>query len=108
MMPAVEEVAAVLIDIEAGLRQLQLWEKNPPAQEALASTEPFCIDTLTFAQWLQHIFLPTMYGLLESGQPLPTECAIAPMASEYFKGMGLPSGELERALAEIDQLLSAG
>jgi len=107
-MPAVEEVAALLIDIEAGLRQLSLWDAHPLSEEALTSTQPFCIDTMTFPQWLQHIFLPTMYGLLESGQPLPTECAIAPMASEYFKGMGLPSGELECALAEIDQLLCAG
>ena len=107
-MPAVEDVAALLIDIEAGLRQLSLWDAHTLSEEALTSTEPFGIDTMTFAQWLQHIFLPTMYGLLESDQALPTECAIAPMASEYFNDMGLPSGELESALAEIDRLLCGG
>jgi uncharacterized protein YqcC (DUF446 family) len=105
-MPETEQVAALLIDVEAGLRQLQLWEAEPPPAEALASTQPFCIDTLNFAQWLQHIFLPTMYRLLEDGQPLPTECAIAPMAEEYFRGLALHSQELEAALAKIDRLLT--
>jgi uncharacterized protein YqcC (DUF446 family) len=101
-----DRVAALLIDVEAGLRQLNLWEAEPPSAEALASKQPFAIDTMNFAQWLQHIFLPTMYRLLENGQPLPTECAIAPMAEEYFKGLALPSWELETALAAIDQLLT--
>ena len=105
-MPESEQVAALLIDVEAALRQLDLWELRPLPAEALASTQPFSIDTLNFAQWLQHIFVPTMYGLLESGQRLPTECAIAPMAEEYFRGLGLPSTSLEDALSAIDQLLT--
>ena len=47
------EIAEVLIDIEAQLRQLGLWDKIPPSTEALASTQPFCVDTLTLPQWLQ-------------------------------------------------------
>ncbi len=99
-------IAVLLIDVEAGLRQLNLWEQDPPSAKAVASTQPFCIDTLSFAQWLQHIFLPMMYQLLNNDQPLPRECAIAPMAEEYFRGLGLPSAELEAALVAIDQLLS--
>ncbi|WP_258876037.1 YqcC family protein, partial [Pseudomonas aeruginosa] len=30
------------------------------APEALASPEPFCVDTLALEQWLQWIFLPRM------------------------------------------------
>ncbi len=47
------EVAELLIDIEAQLRQLNLWDRTPPSKASLASTEPFCIDTLTLPQWLQ-------------------------------------------------------
>jgi uncharacterized protein YqcC (DUF446 family) len=101
-----EDVAVLLIDIEAHLRQLDLWEADHPGEEALASVQPFCIDTLSFSQWLQFVFVPTMYALLESGDALPTECAIAPMAEEYFRGLALPSAELERALAAMDRLLS--
>lgn len=100
------EVSALLIDIEAELRQLGLWDKLPPSPEALASDQPFSIDTLTMPQWLQFIFLPTLYSLLEAGQPLPGRCGVAPMAEEYFRGMGLATASLEQALQSMDRLLS--
>ena len=100
------QVAAVLIDIEAQLRQLGLWDKIPPATDALASDQPFCVDTLTLPQWLQFIFLPAMYGLVEQQQPLPGRCGIAPMAEEFFKGSGLAIDELDAALLRMDRLLS--
>lgn len=101
------DIAEVLIDIESELRQLGLWGRIPPSSEALASDQPFCVDTLTLPQWLQFIFLPTLYGLLEENQPLPARCGIAPMAEEYFKGGGLPTSALEEALLRIDTLLSS-
>ena len=105
-MATTDQVAALLIEVEASLRGMNLWEAEAPSAEALASSEPFCIDTLDFPQWLQHIFLPTLYAILEAGQVLPGECGVAPMAAEYFRGLDLPSGELESGLAAIDQLLT--
>ena len=101
------EIAAILIDVEAHLRQLGQWDRIPPSTEALASQQPFAIDTLTFPQWLQFILLPTLYRMLEAGEPLPQRCGIAPMAEEYFRGTGLKSGELVTSLLRIDELLSA-
>jgi uncharacterized protein YqcC (DUF446 family) len=100
------EVAEVLIDIEAQLRQLGLWDRIPPSTEALASTEPFCVDTLTLPQWLQFVFIPTIYRMLEEEAPLPERCGIAPMAEEFFRGSGLAVGELVEALLQVDELLS--
>ena len=102
------EIAEVLIDIEAQLRQLGLWDKIPPSSQALASTEPFCVDTLTLPQWLQFVFIPTMYQLLEEGAVLPERCGIAPMAEEFFLGNGHGIDELVLALEKIDDLLSVG
>jgi uncharacterized protein YqcC (DUF446 family) len=101
-----DDIAVLLIDIEAQLRQLDLWEDTSPAPEALASREPFAVDMLSFSQWLQFIFLPTLYGLLAEQQDLPTECAVAPMAQEYFRSLKLPSRALEASLLAVDQLLS--
>jgi len=100
------EVAEVLIDIEAQLRQLGQWDKIPPSTEALASSQPFCVDTLTLPQWLQFIFLPTLYQMLENEQALPERCGIAPMAEEFFRGSGLATNELVSALLRMDDLLS--
>jgi uncharacterized protein YqcC (DUF446 family) len=101
-----DQVAALLIDIEAQLRQLNLWQSTPPPSQALASSQPFAVDTMGFGEWLQFIFLPRMYDLLAAQGPLPTECAIAPMASEYFCNLGLPSQALECSLLTMDQLLT--
>ncbi|MEE4143437.1 MAG: YqcC family protein [Halieaceae bacterium] len=100
------DIAELLIDIEAELRQLGQWDRLPPPPEALASDQPFSIDTLTLPQWLQFVFLPTIYRLLEEEQPLPRRCGIAPMAEEYFRGLGLASDALEQALLQMDKLLS--
>ena len=100
------EIAAVLIDIEAELRGLALWDEAPPPPEALASEQPFAIDTLTLPQWLQWIFLPTMYRLIDEGSVLPEKCGIAPMAEEYFRGKKLPINPLLGALESVDTLLS--
>ena len=88
------------------MRAQAVWSSSPPSPEALASTQPFCVDTLTFAQWLQFIFLPTIYQMIEEEQPLPERCGIAPMAEEFFRGSGLAIDDLVTSLEEIDELLS--
>ena len=84
-------IAAQLIDLEAELRQLDLWSDTPPAAEALVSEQPFAMDTLEFEEWLQFIFLPTIYEVLEDRAALPAQCAIAPMAEEVLGRRALPA-----------------
>jgi uncharacterized protein YqcC (DUF446 family) len=83
MDPAIQ-LKSLLVDIEYELRALGLWEDESPSVEALASIEPFAVDTLSFSQWLQFIFLPNMYFIIEQKITLPTNCQIAPMAEESF------------------------
>ena len=99
------EVAATLMDIEGELRNLSLWESAAPDADALGSTQPFAVDTLTLPQWLQWIFLPTMRRLIDERQPLPSKCGITPMAEEYFRGQNLPINGLLDALESIDRQL---
>ena len=100
-------IASLLIDIEAELRQLQQWQREAPSAEALASTEPFCIDTLTFVQWLQFIFLPRMHELAAARQLPPGRCEILPLATEYFRESHLDSGKLLRVIGELDARINA-
>ncbi|TKB49734.1 YqcC family protein [Ferrimonas sediminicola] len=97
-------------DVELGLQRLKrtlkeagLWQTMPVSPEALASTQPFAIDTLSLQQWLQFIYLPKLQGMLDQGQPLPTRVSVAPMAQEMF-GDDLP--ELVEAITHLDGLLS--
>jgi uncharacterized protein YqcC (DUF446 family) len=99
-------VAALLIDIESELRQLQLWEREPPSCEALASQQPFCIDTLKFSQWLQFVFIPKIKSLLDQNMTLPDSCAIAPMAEEFYRGTHVNVRQLLKILQQLDQQLN--
>jgi len=100
-------VAEVLIDIEKELRELQLWDDEMISRDALMSEQPFAIDTMTFPQWLQFIFLPRMYFIIEQQLQLPANCGIAPMAEQYFSVLRLPSSTLIAHLQKIDKLLTA-
>jgi uncharacterized protein YqcC (DUF446 family) len=99
-------VAEILIDIEKELRELRLWDREYPSDEALASTQPFAIDTLTFPQWLQFIFLPRLYLMIEQQLALPKVSGVKPMAEEYFGVLNLPSAALIRHLEKVDIMLS--
>lgn len=99
-------VAEVLIDIEKELRELRLWDSEMISEEALASEQPFAVDTMTFPQWLQFIFLPRMYFIIEQQLQLPGNCGISPMAEEYFSVLNLPSLPLIVHLQKIDALLT--
>lgn len=99
------EIADILLALEVELRQLQLWDAEPPEAAALSSQQPFAIDTLEFYQWLQFIFIPRISWIVESQGELPVNSDIAPMAEHYFQG-AVPSGErVIDLLQRFDRLL---
>ena len=99
-------ISEVLFELEAEMRVLGWWEEEMPPASALASQQPFCVDQLTFEQWLQWIFIPRMMQLYAEGLPFPGNCAVAPMAEEWVKPLGLEASDLIHALSGIDSLLS--
>lgn len=100
------QLAILLIDLEAALRNLSCWDENPPSIQALSSHEPFCVDTLEFCQWLQWVFIPRIYVVLEVDGLLPARCEIAPMAEEWARTRAFSAREVIDLLGEIDFLLS--
>lgn len=101
------EIGAAMIDLEAALRQLGLWQEHAPPREALASTQPFALDTLDFHQWLQFMFLPGLRNVITQDLAMPVACSVLPMAEETFKNSRLPVSELLATLATLDALVTA-
>lgn len=99
-------VAKKLFELEREMRSLELWEDQQPSAQALASTQPFAVDTLRFPQWLQFIFIPRLYSLVEHRSQLPINCDITPMAEEYFRPLTINADRLVEQLRKIDYLLS--
>ncbi|QTS85541.1 YqcC family protein [Ectopseudomonas khazarica] len=100
------ELAEHLLLIERELRVLGWWQEQAPSAEALASQEPFCVDTLTFEQWLQWIFLPRMKQLLEADAALPSVSGIQPMAEMVYREQSGVTRRLLELLGEFDRLLT--
>jgi uncharacterized protein YqcC (DUF446 family) len=101
----VSMLAEHLLLIERELRLLGWWQDEAPSAEALASPEPFCVDTLTFEQWLQWIFLPRMKVLLESGAALPSVSGIQAMGEMVYRQQPGIARRLLELLGEFDRLL---
>jgi uncharacterized protein YqcC (DUF446 family) len=101
------QLQALLDAIERELRVLDLWEGSAPDPERLASSVPFCHDTLEFHQWLQWIYVPRFQALIDAQAPLPLACDVAPLAEETFRRMAADTTRLQALLLDIDRLVQA-
>ncbi|WP_133752005.1 YqcC family protein [Pseudomonas sp. LP_7_YM] len=99
-------IADHLLLIERELRVLDWWTDMPPSDEALASREPFCVDTLDFDQWLQWIFLPRMKTILEQDLALPNASGILEMAQMVYANRARETRHLQELLAQFDRLIT--
>lgn len=98
-------VARQLLLVERELRDLGWWASRAPEPAQLASSVPFCADTLAFEAWLQWVLLPRMKVLIERGSVLPANCSIRPMAEVAWMGEGVRVARLLAVLGEFDRLL---
>ncbi|MCW8995279.1 MAG: YqcC family protein [Psychromonas sp.] len=96
----------LLNNLQGELRKQGLWQADKPSELSLNSTLPFAIDTLTFTQWLQFIFIVKINYLLEFSLPLPESISVLPMAKEYFKDQDVNSTEITAIIGRIDLLIS--
>lgn len=78
------QLADLLLQLEAEMRRIGLWEPAPPPPEALHSLVPFCHDTLQLEQWLQWVLLPKMKRVVEEEVDCPSSSEIAPLAEYRF------------------------
>ncbi len=99
------QTQAKLAQITHALQAAELWSEQAPSAAAMASTAPFACDLMPLEQWLQFILLPRMQTLIETGAPLPTQIAIAPMAEHVWQDMP-PRQALIGVLNELDMLLN--
>jgi len=95
---------AVVDGLEAELRRAQLWDPEPPSEDMLTSSQPFCIDTLALSQWLQWLLIPRMRSVLAGERPMPTRSAIYPLAEDCFEHLEDPC-TLLALIERFDQLI---
>ena len=93
-----------LQNLQQTMERLALWQTMPPQEDAFLSDQTFALDTMSPTEWLQWIFIPRMYALLESQAALPSQIAISPYLEEALKEEAYLA-ELLRPIIEIEELL---
>ncbi|WP_298220118.1 YqcC family protein [Halothiobacillus sp.] len=104
--PTTSDLFALLDEIAHTLREIGLNTERPN-DIALASTAPFCFDTLEFHAWLEWVFLPRMQQTIEQELNLAAPCNIAPLAEYQFATYAEPTHHLLALLAELDTQINA-
>lgn len=99
-------VKALLKSIEQELRRQNVWMEMPPSPEAMSSTTPFCMDTMTFSQWLQWVFTPRVHAILDQGGLLPKGSNIKAYAEEAIQIEKLEPGKLIALIEQFDQIMN--
>lgn len=101
-------LSELLDDLELALKAAGLWSVQSPAAEAFASQQPFCVDTLSFPEWLQFIFLQRMRVLLANSRALPGRSGILPMAEQTLSFDLAKHQPVLDILCQIDEGLEMG
>lgn len=88
--------------IEAELRRVGYWQNQPLHPEQMEFKQAFAMDTMTYMQWLQFIFLPRVREAAASNQ-FPSSSSVGAQAVREFDGAPDADG-LITLLSEFDAL----
>ena len=89
-------------DIEAEMRRIGMWQEVPLDPRQMKFKEAFAMDTMTFAQWLQFIFLPRLREAIAANS-FPQGSSVGAQAVREFDGYPEADGIIT-LLSEFDAL----
>src|SRR5215510_8862798 len=80
-----QDVARQIDRIEAEMRQVGFWQGQPIRPEQLKFKKAFAMDTMTFTQWLQFVFVPRVREAVPSNS-FPSSSSVGTQAVREFDG----------------------
>lgn len=104
--PSYETVAAKISEIEAEMKRVGLWQEKPLDPEQYNFTRAFAMDTMSFDQWLQFIFIPRVKQIIETRGEFPPSSMVAAQAVREFDGSTFETDRLQSLLSEFDRLFN--
>lgn len=101
--PDYRVVAAKIDEIEQEMKRVGLWQEAPLAPEQYEFTRAFGMDTMSYDQWLQFVFLPRVREIISTRSKFPTSSSVGAQAVREFDTY--PNAErLISLLSEFDTL----
>ncbi len=105
-MNKLEQMQELLAALELALLENGWWGSDAPDDAALASTEPFCVDALTFSEWLQWVYIPKMRDYIASQGALPERSGLLAIAEEAWRGSAEDTRGLLLVMRALDGLVN--
>ncbi|CAM3697270.1 MULTISPECIES: YqcC family protein [Halomonas] len=108
-MSTYQTLQTALLELEASMKAADLWRMPTPDADALASQQPFCIDTMSLPQWIRFVFVARLNTLIETGAAMPAKCEVAPAVAAYLLQEKVPAHHLVlvvRAVETVDQIVT--
>jgi uncharacterized protein YqcC (DUF446 family) len=102
--PAYENVAAAADGIERAMRDAGLWSAQPLPPEKYEFKQAFAMDTMSYEQWLQFVFLVKVRELVGSRGTLPRSSSVGAQAIREFDTVPEASTLVTR-LCDFDALI---
>lgn len=102
-MQFAERVGQQVSRIESEMRNAGLWQSEPLRPEQYEFSQAFAMDTMSFAQWLQFVFLERVKEAI-SENAFPSRSMVAAQAVREFDGVHEASS-LVTALADFDAMI---
>jgi len=96
------EVSRSIDEIEQEMRRIGLWRAEPLRPEQMQFKQAFAMDTMTFAQWLQFVFVPRVREAVAANS-FPSSSSVGVQAVREFDG-DPDADRLIQLLSEFDAL----
>lgn len=100
--PKAEKVLEKLGEIEAEMRQIGWWQNEPLKPEQYQFHTAFAMDTMSFSQWLQFVFIPKVKEAAKANQ-FPAKSQVGAQAVREFDTIP-DASRLVTLLIEFDAL----
>lgn len=105
-MNSTDHMHDLLAALELALRENDWWGEIPPNNAALTSSEPFCIDTLHYNEWLRWVYIPKMRAYIAENAALPPRSGLLPIAEETWKDSDKDTEGLLLIMRALDALVN--
>lgn len=95
----------MITEIETEMKHIGYWRSESLPPEAYSFQQAFAMDTMTFSQWLQFVFLRRVHQIIEEKGSFPTKSMVGTQAIREFDGDPL-AAQLVSLLNEFDGLFN--
>ncbi|CAN5364794.1 hypothetical protein BH09MYX1_BH09MYX1_10150 [soil metagenome] len=99
------EVRRRIDGVVAAMKAVGIWDVAEPSAEAIAAGGAFGGDTMSFEQWLRHVFVPSIETRLRENGPWPSSSAVSPRATREADGVPELDPVVD-ALRDFDELFA--